>query len=78
MLRQASVAEGGKPGLVQKIQSFFQEVRVELGKVTWPTVNDLKVSTKVTMIMLAIMSAVVFTFDKVFGAILLAMLGLAA
>lgn len=78
MLRQATAIEGGKPNLVQKIQGFFRETRVELGKVTWPTVNDLKISTKVTMIMLCIMSAVIFTFDRVFGFVLMAMLSLAS
>jgi preprotein translocase subunit SecE len=77
MLRQSTAAEG-KPGLVQKVKAFIQETRVELGKVTWPTVDDLKVSTKVTMILLAIMSGVIFVYDRVFGVVVMALLSLAA
>ncbi len=77
MLKQTAMADG-KPGLVQRVQSFFEEVRVELGKVTWPTVNDLKVSTKVTMVLLGIVSVIIFLFDQVFQIAVLAMLRLAA
>ena len=63
---------------MQKAKAFLQETRVELGKVTWPTVDDLKVSTKVTMILLAIMSGVIFVYDKVFGLVVIMLLKLAA
>lgn len=77
MLKQTTMAEG-KPGIVQRVQEFFQEVRTELGKVTWPTVDDLKVSTKVTMLMLAIVSIILFLFDQVFQRVILVLLSLAA
>ncbi len=56
-----------KPSLLQRIKDFFSEVRTEMDKVTWPTKDDLKVSTKVTMYMLGTMAAVVFLFDQVFN-----------
>ncbi|HPO12765.1 MAG TPA: preprotein translocase subunit SecE [Candidatus Hydrogenedentes bacterium] len=77
MLKQTTMAEG-KPGVVQRVQEFFQEVRTELGKVTWPTVNDLKVSTKVTMLLLGIVAAIIFLFDQVFQRVILVLLNLAA
>lgn len=77
MLKQTAMADG-KPGMIQRVQRFFEEVRVELGKVTWPTVDDLKVSTKVTMVLLGIVSIIIFMFDQVFQIAVLAMLRLAA
>lgn len=65
-----------KPGLVARVQGFYAEVVVEMGKVTWPTLDDLKVSTKVTMFLLFAMAAVVFVFDKVFEQFVLLLLAI--
>jgi len=65
-------------GVYERARTFIDEVRTELGKVTWPTTEDLKVSTKVTMIMLGIMAAVIFTFDITFARVMLAVLSLAS
>jgi preprotein translocase SecE subunit len=66
-----------KPGLIARIQGFYAEVVVEMGKVTWPTLEDLKVSTKVTMFLLLAMAGVVFVFDKVFEQFVLLLLSIA-
>lgn len=65
-----------KPGLVARVQGFYAEVVVEMGKVTWPTLDDLKISTKVTMFLLFAMAAVVFVFDKVFEQFVLLLLAI--
>lgn len=65
-----------KPGLIARIQGFYAEVMVEMGKVTWPTLDDLKVSTKVTMFLLLAMAGVVFVFDKVFEQFVLLLLAI--
>jgi len=65
-----------KPGLIARIQGFYAEVMVEMGKVTWPTLEDLKVSTKVTMFLLLAMAGVVFVFDKVFEQFVLLLLAI--
>ena len=65
-----------KPGLITRIQGFYAEVMVEMGKVTWPTLDDLKVSTKVTMFLLLAMAGVVFVFDKVFEQFVLLLLAI--
>lgn len=61
-----SVAVEEKPGIIDRIWGFITEVLVELKKVSWPSLEDLKLSTKVTLYMLAIMAIVTFVFDKVF------------
>lgn len=66
-----------KPGPITRIQGFYGEVMMEMGKVTWPTLDDLKVSTKVTMFLLLAMAGVVFVFDKIFEQFVLLLLAIA-
>jgi len=66
-----------KTGLITRLQLFYEEVMVEMNKVTWPSFEDLKVSTKVTMFLLLAMAAVIFVFDKVFEQFVLLLLNLA-
>ena len=66
-----------KPGPIARMQTFYGEVMAEMNKVTWPTLDDLKVSTKVTMFLLFAMAAVIFVFDKVFEQLVLILLNLA-
>ena len=63
-----------KPGPIARLQGFYGEVMAEMGKVTWPTLDDLKVSTKVTVFLLLSMAAIVFIFDKVFEQFVLMLL----
>jgi preprotein translocase SecE subunit len=76
MAKQA-VAVETKPGIFQRVQDFITEVRQELDKVTWPTVEDVKVSTRVCLYMLAGMIVVVFGLDQVFNFIVINLLKLA-
>lgn len=73
-----ATANESKPGIVQKTQNYIRDVKVEMDKVTWPTMNDLKVSTKVTMYLLLLMGFVMFAFDWVFAKAVLIMLSLSA
>ena len=66
-----------KPGIIQRFQTFIQEVKMELSKVTWPTMDDLKVSTKVTMLLLGIMAGIIFVYDQVFQAVVFVLLKVA-
>lgn len=61
-----SVAVEEKPGIIDRIWGFITEVLAELKKVSWPSLEDLKLSTKVTLYMLGIMAIVTFVFDKIF------------
>lgn len=38
------------------VQKFFQEVRVELGKVTWPSWRELLGSTAVVLVVLVVVA----------------------
>ena len=76
MLKQSNAVES-KPGLMQRVTTYLQEVQVELGKVTWPSREDLKVSTKVSMMRLGIMAGIIFVFDVFFGQVVVWLLNLA-
>ncbi len=77
MAKQMSVAEA-KPGIFQRVQTFFDDIIGELKKVTWPTREDLMASTKVTMFLLLIMAVIVFVYDRFFGALVMLILRFAS
>lgn len=66
-----------KPGVFTRLQTFYNEVMTEMNKVTWPSLDDLKVSTKVTMFLLFAMAGVIFVFDKIFEQFVLILFSLA-
>ncbi len=63
-----------KAGIFQRMNDFVTEVRTEMKKVTWPTWEELKASTTVTLILLGIMAAMVFVYDQVFQQVVLTLL----
>lgn len=77
MAKQLTVAES-HPGIITRIQNFFDDVVSELKKVTWPTREDLVASTKVTLFLLLIMAAIVFVYDRVFGFVIMLILSFAS
>jgi preprotein translocase subunit SecE len=44
---------------------FFQEVRQEAGKVTWPTRNELMISTIMVLVMVTLASLFFLAADQV-------------
>ncbi len=68
----------GLKAVYLSIKNFILEVKSELEKVTWPTIDDLKVSTRITMILLCIVAAIIFVFDVTFAQIMLFILGIAS
>ena len=64
MARQALAAES-KPSLVARIKEFYEEVRSEMTKVTWPSLEELKTSTSVVLMLLAISAGIIYVLDFV-------------
>lgn len=50
-----------------RYRPLTQEVADELVKVTWPTWDETKTHTKVTIAVTIVLSAVLWVFDQVFG-----------
>ena len=63
MAKQAQ--QTANPGIVARTKSYLSDVRSELGKVTWPTREDLKASTTVVMIFLALLAIIIGAMDQV-------------
>lgn len=64
MAKQAA-QQAARPGIVARTRAYLQDVRSELNKVTWPTVEDLKASTTVVMIFLALLAVIIGSMDQV-------------
>ncbi|MCP4547296.1 MAG: preprotein translocase subunit SecE [bacterium] len=54
--------------MIQKIRQYFREVWLEIGKVTWPTRDELKESTMVVIVGTFIMTLFILIADKVVDA----------
>ena len=66
--QQKAPAKGraGKSGEKRGIGKFLRDVRVEMGKVTWPTRKDLAQSTLVVLVAVGIATVYTFALDSVF------------
>jgi preprotein translocase subunit SecE len=49
--------------MLNKIQQFFKDVKVEMSKVSWPTVPELKSSTIVVVVVTIIFTLFIFLAD---------------
>lgn len=54
-----------KLGVIQRLQEFIQEVKAEMSKVAWPSKDELKSSTSVVLILLAILAVVIAFYDVI-------------
>ena len=55
--------------LLQKVTNFYREVVVEMGKVSWPSREQLQVSTIVVMVVTLIFAAFIGAFDALLSMI---------
>lgn len=51
--------------LIDKASKFMSEVKVEMSKVTWPTIDELKSSTKIVIILSLAFALYIFGIDQV-------------
>ena len=66
MAKQAAAAGSApKQNIVERVQEFFIDVKAELYKVTWPTMDELKTHTSVVLVLLVALAAIVYAFDVV-------------
>ena len=60
-------AKANRPAEKKGLMKFLRDVRVEMGKVTWPTRKDLAQSTLVVLVAVAIATAYTGVLDFVFA-----------
>jgi preprotein translocase subunit SecE len=64
--RSQQRAKANKPAEKKGLMKFLRDVRVEMGKVTWPTRKDLAQSTLVVLVAVAIATAYTGVLDFIF------------
>jgi preprotein translocase subunit SecE len=57
-------------GLIPKTRTFFEDVREQMQKVTWPDWPQLKNSTFVILVFVVIVSIIIFGMDLVVSTVL--------
>ena len=60
-------AKANRPAEKKGLMKFLRDVRIEMGKVTWPTRKDLAQSTLVVLVAVAIATVYCFGLDTVFA-----------
>ena len=61
--------------MIEKIRKFFSEARIEMGKVTWPTREELKESTKIVIVATFIVTVFIGVIDQLLTLIIRRLLG---
>ena len=61
--------------MFQKIRKFFSEVKIELRKVTWPTREELKGSTRIVIIATFVVTLFIGFIDQILTLIIRRLLG---
>ncbi|MCX5753249.1 MAG: preprotein translocase subunit SecE [Candidatus Krumholzibacteria bacterium] len=61
--------------MFQKIRHFFSETRVEMRKVTWPTRDELKESTKIVIVATFVVTVFIGIIDQILTLVVRRLLG---
>ena len=61
--------------MIEKIGNFFREVKVEMQKVTWPSRDELKESTKLVIIATFVVTLFIGVVDNILSLIIRFLLG---
>ena len=75
-MAKGTAVTASKPGFFDRISEFYQDVKVEMSKVTWPSKEDLKASTVIVLMVLAMFGIVIGVFDTVFQFVMFRILSL--
>ncbi len=62
--------------MMERVSRFIRDVRLELSKVHWPSRLETTVLTVLVIVMLAILTVVIFTYDQMFSLIMQRIFGL--
>ena len=51
--------------MIERFRNYLREVWLEMGKVTWPTKDELKESTVVVIVATIIVTVFIFVIDRI-------------
>lgn len=54
--------------MIERFRKYLREVWLEMGKVTWPTRDELKESTVVVIVATIIVTLFIFVIDRILDA----------
>ena len=58
-----------KEGFVARLRKFVRDIRIELGRVSWPNSDQLRQSTAVVLIIVLTLAVYVYAWDSLFQAL---------
>jgi len=61
-----AVTSNKEPGMFDRLQQFFADIRSEMKKVNWPTKDEVKSMTQVVLVALLILAIIVAAYDWIF------------
>jgi len=61
--------------MIEKIKRFFAETRIEMRKVTWPTRDELKESTKIVIVATFVVTIFIGLVDEILTLLVRRLLG---
>jgi preprotein translocase subunit SecE len=61
--------------MFEKLRRFLGEARIEMGKVTWPTREELKESTKIVIVATFVVTIFIGVIDQLLTLIIRRLLG---
>jgi preprotein translocase subunit SecE len=56
--------------MIDRIKKFFNDVKIEMAKVSWPTQNELINSTGIVVFVSVVFAILVFTADLIISRII--------
>uniref|UniRef100_A0A8J4M576 Protein translocase subunit SecE n=1 Tax=Acidicaldus sp. TaxID=1872105 RepID=A0A8J4M576_9PROT len=76
MMPMARDDEKGTGGVAVNPVKFLREVRIEAGRVTWPSRKETSITTALVLALAALAALFLFTIDQVVGLGVRAMFGI--
>jgi preprotein translocase subunit SecE len=61
--RQERGVHGARAGFFTRISQFFHDVRMEMRRVSWPTLNEVKNTTIITIVAVIFFAVYLFAVD---------------
>ena len=66
-MAEEKLTQTAQPGWMDQSRDFVKDVRVEFGRVSWPTREELRDSTLVVIVMVLLVSLYLFVWDQIFA-----------
>ena len=69
-MAEEKLTQTAQPGWMDQFREFIKDVRVEFGRVSWPTRDELRDSTMVVIVMVLLISMYLFVWDQIFALVM--------